>query len=424
MPPLREPDTDVVVVGAGLAGLACALRLSTAGRDVVVVEATDGVGGRVRTDTVDGFRLDRGFQVFDTAYPEAARLLDYEALHLQPFEPGAMVWVDGAFHDVADALRQPAKALATLRAPIGSLADKLRVGLLRAQATLTPPGRLKRRPETTTVAALRARGFSEEIIERFFRPFFAGVFLERELETSSRFFDLVFRCFAVGAQVVPAGGMGAIPAQLAARLPTGSVRVGSAVQTLHDDGVTLADGTRLGARATVVAADPRAAAALLHLDAPRMNGVATVHLGAEAAPTSRAVLMLDGTGGPVSNVAPMSNAAPGYAPLGRALLSASTVDRALVAAGPAAVERVVRSELEVWYGGQVRSWETLRVDVVGDGLPAQPPPMGDFRRPVRVGPRRYVCGDWRDSASQQGALVSGRRAADAVLSDLSPTVGP
>ena len=399
--------TDVVVVGAGLAGLACARHLAAAGVAVEVREASDGVGGRVRTDVVDGMLLDRGFQVHNTGYPEAQRVLDHAALDLRAFLPGALVRVGDRLHRVGDPRRVPSWALSTARAPIGSLADKALVAASALRAALVPPERLLHAPERTTYDALRARGFSPVVIDRFLRPFLAGVFLEDRLETSSRFFDLVWRSFARGTQCLPADGVRAIPAQLAAGLPDGSVRVGTPVRRVAAGEV---DDARV--RAVVVAADPSAAGRLLPgLPVPALNSVTTHYHLAPEPPVQEAAIVLDGErSGPVVNTVVLTNAAPSYAP-GRHLVSSSVV------AGDAD-EPAVRAHLSRLYDVDVRGWEHVARYDVREALPSQAPPMGTFRRPVRLEPGLYVCGDHRDSASIQGALVSGRRAANAVLRDL------
>lgn len=197
---------QVIIVGAGLAGLACARTLHQAGLPFLLLEAADGLGGRVRTDRVEGFLLDRGFQVLQTAYPEAKRVLDYRALDLRAFAPGALVYFDGRLHRVADPWRQPQYLPATLLSPIGTLADKLRVARLRWRACRGGVDELFRRPETTTWEALRGQGFSASIIERFFRPFFSGVFFDRELAATSRMFEFVFRMLAGRRRPCPPGG--------------------------------------------------------------------------------------------------------------------------------------------------------------------------------------------------------------------------
>jgi len=407
------PSADVVVVGAGLAGLCAARVLTRAGLGTVVVESGDAVGGRVRTDVVDGFRLDRGFQVFNTAYPEAAQVLDYAALDLRPFVRGALVHLGGRLHRLADPRQQPRAALSTVTAPIGSARDKLRLARMTAAVVAAPPRRLLARPETTTYAALRQRGLSDAVIDRFLRPFLAGVFLETDLTTSSRFFDLVWRTFVLGTVCIPAAGMAAIPEQLAAGLPAGTVHLGTSARRVAAGRVETSAGA-VRARAVVVAADPEATADLVPgVRRPPVHAVTTYYHAADAPPVGDATIVLDGERrGPVVNTVVLSNAAPSYAADGRALVSSSVVG----AEQPA--EPVVRRELARLYGLPTGDWEHLGTAHVPRALPDAAPPLGDLRLPVRLGDGRYVAGDARDSPSIQGAMVSGRRAATAVLEDL------
>lgn len=396
------------MVGAGLAGLACARHLCAAGVAVTVLEAGDAVGGRVRTDVVDGMLLDRGFQVHNTGYPEAQRVLDHAALDLQPFAAGALLRLGDRLHAVGDPRRLPTWALRTARAPIGSLGDKALIARLATEAALRSPDTLLSRPETTTYDALRARGLSPPAVDRFLRPFLSGIFLEDELTTSSRFFDLVWRSFARGTQCVPARGMQALPEQLARGL---DVRLDAPVARVRAGAVGTDEG-ELRAHAVVVATGaPQAAELLPGLVVPATRGVVThYHLAAEP-PVPQPAVVLDGErSGPVANTVVLTNAAPSYAP-GRHLVSSSVV------AGDAC-EAAVRQHLSRIYGVDTTGWEPVVAYDVRDALPRQDPPMHRFRKPVRLEPGLYVCGDHRDSASLQGALVSGRRAAAAVLAEL------
>lgn len=416
---------DVAVVGAGLAGLCCARELAARGLDVTVLEASDGVGGRVRTDELDGFLLDRGFQVLLTAYPEAARVLDYAALDLRAFAPGARVRVGGRFTQVSDPFRRPAELPATLASPVGSLADKARIGLLRRRVRSGPPERVWERPETTTLTELRHLGFSARIIDTFFRPFLGGVLLDESLGASSRQFDFVFRAFSEGDSVLPMAGIAAIPRQLAAGLQQGVVRLGVRVLAAgvgggDRNGVVLDGGEEVAARAVVVATEGPEAARLAGLPAPASLGVLAVYFAAERAPLDEPVLLLDGDGGgPVNNACVPSVVAPGYAPPGAALVSVSVLghddpgdDARLVPA--------VRDQLRGWFGLQVDGWRHLRSYRIAHAQPAQPPPaLTPPERDVRVRPGLYVCGDHRDNASINGAMASGRRAAEAVAADLA-----
>lgn len=406
------PDVDVVVIGAGLAGLAAAGVLQRAGRSVSLLEAADGVGGRVRTDRVDGFLLDRGFQVLLTAYPEAQQQLDLAALDLQTFDPGAQVWIGSRMHTVGDPFRAPSSLLSTALAPIGSVADKWRIAALRRQLRKVPPVELLRRPDRSTIEVLRERSFSDAAIDRFFRPLFGGIQLDAGLTTSSRMFDVIFRMLADGSSAVPAAGMGAIPAQLADRLAPGTIRLGTTVQSVDGTSVRTAGGGLVSARAVVVATDGPTASTLIGLPAVASRSVACVYFAASTAPTSKRSVILDGArSGPVLNVAVMSNVARSYAPAGQHLVAAAVPGEAATDVG---LEAAARRQLRSWWGEQVDGWRHLRTYRIAHGQPDQSPPFHPKQR-VSLGSGLFVCGDHRDTGSIQGALYSGRRCGEAVV---------
>lgn len=410
--------SDVVVVGAGPAGLACAHDLGRAGISCTVVEASDGVGGRVRTDLVDGYRLDRGFQILLTAYPEVQARLDLAALDLRHFGPGAVVRTADGPVTVADPLRRPGHIASTVAAPVGSLADKMRLALLVARIRTTPIARLLGRGDVSTRQRLVDAGFSHRMIETFWRPLFAGIQLDPDLEVSSHRFDLVLRTLASGPTAVPAAGMGAIPQQLAGQLPEGTIELGARVDRLEGTTVHLADGRRLAPRAVVVATEGPEAHRLLGpvVPDPGSRPVACCWLAADQAPVRGTFLVLDGqASGPVRNLAVMSEVAPTYAPAGRTLVAAAVP-------GPDALDpRLdyrVTEQLARWFGSDVGEWEVLRTDVIAHGQPEQLPPL-TLKRAVDLGEGVFVCGDHRDTASLQGALFSGGRTARAVVARLA-----
>jgi phytoene dehydrogenase-like protein len=409
---------EVIVVGAGLAGLCCARRLAETGVAALVLEASDGVGGRVRTDLVDGFRLDRGFQILLTAYPECRDVLDYGSLDLHAFYPGALVRFGGRFHRLADPARLPLAALAGLLSPIGSLGDKLALLRLRRRVRRGSLADLFRRPETTTLEALRAAGFSAAMIDRFLRPFLGGITLDPGLDASSRMTEFVIRMLSLGDSALPAQGMRAIPAQIAARLPS-PVRLGAPVREVGPGRAVLASGESLAARAVVVATEGPEAARLTGAFPPPGSCAQTcLHYGADEPPVDEPVLVLDGEGrGPVSNLVVPSRVAPLYAPPGKHLVAAVVLgDPALP---DAALDAAVRTQLAGWFGPAPRAWRLLRVQRIRHALPAQhPPALEPPERPVRIARGLYVCGDHRDTASIQGAMASGRRAAEAAIADL------
>lgn len=408
--------TDVVVVGGGLAGLACARLLTRQGLGVTLLEASDDLGGRVRTDAVDGFLLDRGYQVVLTQFPELHHQLDLAALGLGRYEPGAVVRVHGRFHRVDDPRRHPTRALATLTAPVGTIADDVRLLALVVDLLRADPRSLLRRPDTTTLEALRRRGFSEKMIERLWRPLFAGIQLDPDLEVSSRRFEVILAMLAEGAAAHPATGVQAIPRQIADDLPPGVVELGARVERIDATTAHLADGRAVRGRALVVATEGPAAAGLLGIPDPGSRSETCVYYAADEAPMAERMIVLDGTReGPVNNLSVVSNVVPTYAPPGRALIAA--VAPGVVPDDPDALEADARRQLRGWFGGAVDGWEHLRTYCIPHAHPDQRPGFSPKRR-VRLGDGVYVCGDHRDTASTQGALYSGRRTASAVWADL------
>lgn len=409
---MSEP---IIVIGGGLAGLSCANHLHRAGQDCLVLEASDAVGGRVRTDLVDDFRLDRGFQVLLTAYPEAVRQLDYAALDLCSFRPGALIRTDHRFELLADPWRRPQDAWRTLMAGVGSFGDKLRIASLRWSSGRGQIDALFQRPDRPTSDELQRRGFSAGMIEQFFRPFLGGVFLDPDLETSCRMLYFVFRMFSRGDTALPALGMGAIPQQLASRLPAEVIRLRAAVRAIGDRRVELASGESIGASQIVIAADQPHAGELVPELVPQRapRSVRCVYFAAPEPPITEPLLVLNGKAGLVNNLCVPNLVAPAYAPAGQALISATVLRSKL---DDEALPSAVQAELRGWFGSGVDHWRHLRTYAIPSALPNQSTPA--FNPPQRVGSLRpgvVVCGDHRVNGSIQGALESGRLAAEQVL---------
>lgn len=410
-------ELDVIIVGAGLAGLSCARSLIDQGASCAVLEESDDVGGRVKTDQVSGFLLDHGFQVLLTSYPEAKRCLNYEELDLQMFEPGALVRFQDKFHRFVDPWRRPKHLVTTATSPVASLGDKLRVAALRNRVKKQSLASLFERQEVPTLERLQGAGFSERIIERFFRPFLSGVFLEPNLSTSSRKFEFVFRMFSEGDAVLPAAGMQAIPRQLAAALPPSAIRTRTRVESVSKSRVALADGEVLEARAVVVAVEQPAAAKILDgMNGVKSNQVACLYFAADRAPVQEPILVLNGEGhGPINNLCVPSQVAPSYAPSGRALISVSVLNNNMTD-GPRLIASVQKQLVE-WFGSEAKGWEHLRSYVIQHALPSQTT-LDPAEKQARREDGIFVCGDYLDAASIQGAMAAGRRAAEAVLTTL------
>jgi phytoene dehydrogenase-like protein len=426
---------ETVVVGAGLAGLACALALTDAGRDAIVLEAAPRVGGRVATDRCAGpggdYLIDRGFQVLLTAYPEARRTLDYARLDLRTFYAGALVRLEGRSHRVANPWKHPIDAARAFGSPVATLADKTRLAELYAVNRLTSIDTLLAKPEVQTITMLRYLGFDDRTIDRFFRPFFGGVFFDRDLATSSRMFEFVFRMFATGETAVPATGMARIPEQMASRLPEGTVRLGTRVDRIEPahDGVVVHTGAGpLRAARVVIATGSTDAARLLGDDAADLNdawvGTSTLAYACLDAdtPTREPILILDGDGrGPVNHLAVMSSVAPAYAPAGHGLIYANTVGVPPV--DDAALDAAARAQMRSWFGDRVDRWTLLRIVRIPCALPDQRVTSDAERvsaglrgpRGAAVRPGVYLCGDHRTNASIDGAMRSGRLTAETIL---------
>ena len=428
---------NVIVIGGGIAGLVCARTLYQRGVDCQLLEAGDAVGGRVRTDEVDGFRLDRGFQVFLTAYPEAKRQLDYAALDLCEFEPGALVRFGGRFHRFADPWRRPQHFFSTALSAVATLRDKLRVSRFRSHTTSGDLHAIYHRPELATIDLLKRRGFSDTIIERFFRPFLGGVFLDHELLTSSRLCEFVFRMFSLGAAAVPRLGMEQIPRQLAASLPPEMIRCQTAVRQLEDRQLVLASGETVAARAVVVATDATTADRLisgqpLSADSQKSDqptsaeqnrarswrGVQCFYFAADRSPVREPILVLNGEAeGPINNLCVASDVSSAYAPRSQALISATVLG---LSADEAPVLDAVRQQLQDWFGPVAAGWRHLKTYRIPRALPNQQPPALDpVIKPSEVREGVFVCGDHCDTGSINGAMASGRRAAEAVVTHLS-----
>ncbi|XKK60714.1 FAD-dependent oxidoreductase [Streptomyces sp. ARC32] len=408
----RAPDA--VVVGAGLAGLACALDLCRAGWRVALLEASDGVGGRMRTDRRDGFLLDRGFQVFNTSYPQVKRRLNLRSLRLRPFTAGIVAHTPNGPVRLADPTREPGAAGALLPGRVFSARDLAALAALTVRDAVLPASAARRRTDSPTSAALSRAGVSDAVIADILRPFLSGVFLEDRLETSARFFHLVWRSMVRGSLCLPAKGIGAVPAQLADGLPEGVLRLGAPVAEVTDAGVLLEDGNELSARTVVVATDPATATRLLpDLTVPETRTVTTYYHANDSPPKTEPTLMVDSTS-TVLNTCVLSAVTPDYAPPGTALISTSVLGTDL----PGRAQAVLRRLAEL-YGTDTSGWQQVAAYTVDGALPAMLPPW-PLSRTTRLGPARYVCGDHRATGSVQGALASGARAARELSADLGP----
>lgn len=445
---------DVIVVGAGLSGLIAARTLHRAGLKVLVVESKGSVGGRIQTDCLDGFLLDHGFQVFLTAYETAKEELDLKELHLGNFPAGALVQYQGRRFRVCDPLRSPWASIPlhtfeTALAPVGSIMDKARIALFRSQVQRTSVASLLATTRGSARQRLQQLGFSDTIVERFFRPFFGGIFLDDTLETASCMMDFVFRTFSNGYAALPQAGMQAIPLQIAESLPSESIQTRSTVAQVQVGEVTLSNGVVLEANHIVIATEEPAARRLLAnlngshntaepnnllqsssvapsstpLPLPTPSSTNCLYFSVVDPPIREATLVLNGEkskGGLINNLCFPNFAQPSYAPPGMALLSVSTIGHCDLLGSE--LLRAVRKELADWFGDASRKWKHLRTYRVPYALPYQTETAIAERRLMlgdgcRVIKGVYRCGDYCETGSIEGAVQSGLKTASMVLAD-------
>lgn len=404
--------TDVVVVGAGLAGLNAARELRLAGVDVTVLEGAEEVGGRVATDRVDGRLLDRGFQLYNPAYPEARRVLDHDRLDLRPFGRGARVLRRDGAVVVADPRTSPRQTLGMLRGFPGGLLAGARFARYAASCAYTDMPELVTRPDLPIEAVLRNDVRSRQLMESLLRPFLAGVFGEWDLATSRRYADLVLRSFVRGTPSLPAHGMAQIPLALARDIGPGVIKCGVPVLSVGPREVRHSGGT-VSARAVIVATDGASASQLVpSVPRPRFNALTTWYFAAPAHDVGHdpTFLMIDGDRrGILANIAAISAVVPAYSPAGETLVAATAVGRY-------SDDAAAREHLRLALGDQTRHWPLVSRYEIPHALPAFP-----VGTPLRAGQSFadvLVAGDHRDTPSIQGALVSGRRAARAAVKRL------
>lgn len=413
-------NIDAIVVGAGLAGLVAAQHLVEAGMTVRIIEKGKKPGGRVRTDVVNGYQLDRGFQVLLPAYPEAQRYFDYKALDLQNFDSGAIVFQGRQLHKFYNALLHKDQLLTTLLSPVATLKDLLILRRLTARWKKMSIVEIFKKDQMTTRKFLEKQGFSNRFLDRFLEPFLAGIFLDPELKTPNRMFAFVMKMFNEHPAAVPDKGMGALADQLAAKLPDGTLVYEQEVRTIRQGSVRTRAGVIYSAPIVIMATDPTNLLRDFVEEHLPFRSVANLYFSSDKAPFDEKLIGLNYGGSRwVNNIAVMTNVSKSYAPEGKHLISVSVIRKSDV--GERDLTRIVKNELAQTFGEEVLLWEHIRTYMISKALPS--PSIFEMELDdidVRYQKGIYLAGDYLLNGSLQAALYSGRRAVEVALSEYKP----
>ena len=410
-------EKKIYIVGAGLSGLIAALELEKAGLSPVILEASDRVGGRMKTDIVEGYRLDHVFQVLNTAYPEAKRYLDFQALQLKNFDPGAIIFEGKDSYILTDPLRNPLKLVGMAVSRVGTFLDKVKVFTLTQELKKKSSEEIFAEPSLPTHEYLKKYGFSDAIITNFFRPFFRGIFLEKDLETSSRMFEFVFKMFSQGYAAVPAKGMGQIPEMIKSQLQTTEIRLNTPVASVEGGKILLADGTQLEADRIIVAVQPDLVMKQLEGQFAPSRKVINLYFAAPKSFLGRPMIGLITGQRVINNLVFMEDVSKDYVPAGKSLLSVTVLDMELT---DKELIKLVQSELEEISGTKADQFKHLKTYLIPHALPQ----VGDLKFSIpftecKVLDQVFLAGDYLLHGSINAAMTSGRTAAEAVIHSFS-----
>lgn len=405
--------TQVAIIGAGISGLSAAIQLKSAGIDFKILESEHEVGGRVRSKNIDGYVIDRGFQVLLTAYPEAKNLLDYEKLNLKTFDSGAMILHEsGKKSKLGDPLRQISSLFPTLFSGVGSLQDKMKIlrlsGLVKSQSIET----IFNQEEQSTLARLQSFGFSQKIIDQFFKPFFSGIFLEQELKTSSRMFDFVFKMFSQGVAALPQKGMQEIPLQLWEKVGKEHVLLNRNVQSIEKGTVHCKNGESISADHILLASEPN------HLIPEAVNinrsyvSTTNVHFVSKDSIYPEALIALNSSKSKlVNNICQIDNISEGYSSSQHLISTTIVGDKT-----PDNLEKALKKEVSKWFPSS-ENWELLDVQKIDYALPTQQSVQYDAK--IERLENLWFTGDYLSNGSLNASMRNGRKMSEEIIKTIN-----
>jgi protoporphyrinogen oxidase len=410
----------IYIIGAGLSGLIAALELEKAGFSPIILESSDRIGGRMKTDSVDGFLLDHGFQVLNTAYPEAKKYLDFQALRLKTFDPGAVIFEGKDSYIITDPMRNPLKIVGMAFSRVGTFLDKMKMFTLTQELKKKSNEDIFKEPSVPTHQYLKDYGFSNQIIANFFKPFFRGIFLEKHLNTSSRMFEFIFRMFALGQAAVPEMGMGEIPEMIRRQLRSSQIYFNSPVEKVEGKTIHLRNGETLEADRIIIAVQPDQVMKQLQGQFSAAHPVINLYFTTQKSFLSRPMIgLVPGDNHLVNNIVYMDDVSRAYSSNGRALLSVSVLESDL---GEKDLVKAVQAELEAISGIKAAYFKFVKAYFIPHALPS----LEDLRYSIpmtecKITDHVYLAGDYLLNGSINAAMTSGRTAAEAVVHSYMPT---
>lgn len=419
---MADYSHKIVIAGAGVAGLSAGVYLKRLGyTNITFIEASDRVGGRMKTEKIDGYTLDKGFHVFFTAYPYAAELLDYNQLNLKYFDSGALILKEDHLLKMVDPFHHPFSSFQAFFSRIGRWGDKVKLIKRRMEVKAMNENQIFEKFEVKTSSILKKKRFSTRIINNFFKPLFSAIFLENELTTSRRIFDYTFKMMMEGKVALPAGGIEAIPQQLASNFDAENFIFNRSVVSFSNKNVLLDNDETIKTDIFIVASDQNSLYLTLKNEPLKRDHHSTtcLYFSADKKPFNEPMVCVNGNDPKlVNNVTVLTNICKDYAPAGKELISVSI--NGLAKANDKKLEAEVKSELEKTFGRQVNTWKLLKIYRIDYALPNQDYVLGKRQvNELRLGKFAYVCGDHLLYGSMNAAMKTGKMVAETIHKDFN-----
>jgi protoporphyrinogen oxidase len=413
-------DQKIYIIGAGLSGLVAALELEKAGFSPIILESSDKVGGRMKTDQVDGFLLDHGFQVLLTSYPEVKKYLNLPALNLKTFDPGAVIFDEKDSYIISDPLRNPLKVVGMAFSRVGTFLDKVKMFTLTQELKKKSIEDIFNEPSLPTLQYLKNYGFSDQIISNFFKPFFRGIFLEKHLNTSSRMFEFVFKMFSIGHAAIPEKGMQEIPNMLRQQLGTTQIYFNTPVEKIEGNMISLKNGETLEADRILICTQPDKVMPQMQGQFSNPKQVINLYFSLQKSFMARPMLgLIPGEGHLINNLVFMDDVSSAYSSSDRSLLSVSVLETEL---DEKELIKKVQEELEHISGIKSDFFKFLKSYYIRYALPT----IDDLKASIpitecKITDHVFLGGDYLLNGSINAALTSGRLVAESVVLSYTPT---